>query len=68
MRSERTELQRTNITSLAAATGIVVFMAWVASFALPHDSLFTHDLQVAPPSVSAAAAPQAQTQGGPNPG
>lgn len=55
MRFERT-VQRTNITSLAAATGIVVFVAWMASFALPHDSIFTRDLQASPAAASASPA------------
>jgi hypothetical protein len=58
MRYDRTDLPKTNITSLAATTGIVVFVAWMACFAIQHDSIFTHDLTASPPAASAA--PQAR--------
>jgi len=40
MRPKANASQKTNITSLAAATGIIVFVAWMATFAAPPDSLY----------------------------
>jgi hypothetical protein len=65
MRYERTELPRTGITSLAATTGIVVFVAWLVCLAIQHGGLVAHDLTVSAPV--APAAHQAQVEGPPDP-
>ena len=65
MRTDRHELAKTNITSLATTTGIIVFVAWMACFSIQHanNSIFTNDLAAGSPAAHQAAAP-----GAPNPG
>jgi hypothetical protein len=58
MRYARSEQPKTGIGSLAATTGVVVFVTWLVSMAMQHDGLFTHDLTLSPPAVLAAHQPQ----------
>jgi len=65
MRPKANASQKTNITSLAAATGIIVFVAWMACFSIQHanNSIFTNDLAAGVPAAHQAAAPGAPIPG-----
>jgi hypothetical protein len=66
MRYARSEQPKTGISSLATTIGVVVFVTWLTSMAMQHDSLFAQGPASSPPALLAAH--QAQTGGAPNPG
>jgi hypothetical protein len=40
MRPRTNASPKTNITPLATATGVIVFVAWMATFSAPRDSIY----------------------------
>lgn len=55
MRPHRSGAPKTNLTSLAAAAGIVGLVAWIAGHATTSESLYANDRPVARPTMAVAA-------------
>jgi hypothetical protein len=62
MRANTDTSRKTNITSLATATGVIVFVAWIASFTAPRDSIYAPPASPSPVVQRSTPEPAAEAR------